>query len=101
MDFDTRKQAFENKFVHDQEIDFKVQVLAIREVSKWVMELIPDKLESARHYADTLTNGPLVEKGFQAVIEQIKQDLSEAEEPVDPNLIIIKFEKAMTEFKSQ
>lgn len=98
--FDTRKQAFENKYAHDKALDFNLQVLAIREIAKWVVEQMPDKLESSRHYADTLVHGPLVEKGLQAVITQIHADFEAHGHDIDPVLIIAKLEEAISSLKA-
>ena len=69
--FDDRKNAFEDKFAHEEEIKFKSSVKAAKFFGLWVAEQIGIDQES---YALELVNLAAAGKSEDALIEKITKD---------------------------
>ena len=74
--FDDREKAFENKFKHDQDLQFKVQSKAVKLFGIWVAGKLgitePAKVEA---YAQDVLDSDFDEPGIKDVLRKVKQDL--------------------------
>jgi hypothetical protein len=73
--FDERKDAFENKFAHEQNITFKIEALRNKLLGAWAAEikgLDEDKIEE---YIKEVVKSDLQEAGDEDVFRKLKDDL--------------------------
>lgn len=72
--FDNREQAFENKFAHDQELQFKVIARRNKLLGLWVAEKFGLTGQAAADYATTVVQADFQKPGDSDVIEKILSD---------------------------
>ena len=74
--FDDRENAFEAKFAHDQEKEFRAEMMALRQIAVWgvsVMQISPQEKEHRTAALQSLE----MQKGTKALIlAQLADDLS-------------------------
>ncbi len=74
-----REKAFEKKFVHDQEMRFKLQARRNRLLGMWVAELMGLEGPQAEAYALELVAADLKQPGEDDLIEKINADLAKGD----------------------
>src|SRR5262249_43457829 len=72
--FEDREKGFEQKFKHDQELDFKVRVRANKLLGLWVAGLLGLPPEEAETYAKTVVEADLQRPGDDDVVEKVLAD---------------------------
>lgn len=77
--FDDRDRAFENKFAHDQEIDFKIHARATRLMGLWAAEKLGLKESDAVAYAARLVEANLEHPGSEDVLRSLEADFAQAD----------------------
>lgn len=75
MSFQDREKAFEDKFKHDSELQFKVEVRRNKLLGLWVAELIGLKGEEADAYAREVISSDFEETGDADVVRKVMGDL--------------------------
>jgi hypothetical protein len=73
--FDDRKSAFENKFKHDQEVQFKVNARRNKLVGLWAAEKLGKTGPDADAYAKEVVASDFEKAGDDDVIEKLEADL--------------------------
>ncbi len=73
--FDERETAFEAKFAHDQEMQFKAEVRAARCLAAWAAELLGKKDDEIGSYTQEVIRADLEEAGPEDVIGKVAGDL--------------------------
>lgn len=73
--FEQRERAYENKFVHDQEIEFKVHAKKTRLLALWAAKLMNMNEERAKKYASNLVNEQIFNNDNANIITRIHADL--------------------------
>lgn len=73
--FDERKNSFENKFAHDQQLQFKVAARRNKLLGLWAAELMGLKGDEAKTYAGSVVAADLQEAGDEDVFRKVKADL--------------------------
>lgn len=81
--FDDRERAFEAKFVHDEEMAFRVVARRNRLLGQWAAELMKLTPEEADAYAKTVVHADLEEAGDGDVVRKVFGDLSAAGVEID------------------
>jgi hypothetical protein len=76
--FDDREKAFENKYRHDQELQFKVQSKAVRFFGLWAAEKLGKKGDDAQKYADDVLDADFDEPGIKDVLRKVQKDFAAA-----------------------
>jgi hypothetical protein len=76
--FDDREKAFENMFVRDQEMQFRVLARRNRLLGHWAARLMGLTEEEADAYAKDVIRSEFEEGGDEAVIRKILGDLTSA-----------------------
>ena len=103
--FDKREKVFEDKYKHDQELQFKVEVRRNKLLGLWVAELLGLSGADAEAYAKEVVKADFEEPGVADVIRKIQGyaapkniDLSEhrIRKKMDEMTVIAK-EQIMTE----
>lgn len=72
--FDEREKAFENKYKHDQELQFKVEVRRNKLLGLWVGELMGLNEAESEAYAKEVIEADFEEVGIEDVIRKILGD---------------------------
>ena len=76
--FDNRKDAFENKFAHDEELRFKAMARRNKLLGLWAAELMGKSGADAEAYAKTVVMADFEEAGDDDVFRKVKADLDAA-----------------------
>ena len=75
--FDDRENAFENKFAHDAEMQFKADARRNKLVGLWAAELMGKSAEDAAEYAKEVIKADFEEAGHEDVVRKLKGDLGD------------------------
>ena len=73
--FDDRERAFENKFAHDAELQFKAEARRNKLAALWAAELL-GKADTEAYVAEVLA-ADLEEAGSEDVVRKLAADLSD------------------------
>jgi hypothetical protein len=76
--FDKREDAFEKKFAHDEELQFKAAARRNKLLGLWVAEKLGLTGDKAEEYAKSVVIADLEEAGDQDVIAKVLADLKAA-----------------------
>jgi hypothetical protein len=81
--FDERKDAFEKKFAHDEELRFKATARRNKLFGLWAAERLGKSGADAEAYAKTVVLADFEEAGDADVIRKVRQDLEAGGKTVD------------------
>ena len=81
--FDRRKDGFERKFAHDEELRFKATARRNKLFGLWAAERLGRSGADADAYAKSVVLADFEEAGDADVIRKVRQDLDAAGKPVD------------------
>lgn len=73
--FDEREQAYENKFAHDANLNFRAEVRCNKMLGLWAAELLGKTGNAAEAYASDIIKSDLDEASHDEVIASIASDL--------------------------
>ena len=73
--FDDRKDAFENKFAHEQNLTFKIEASRNKLLGAWAAELKGLDQEKTEQYIKDVVKSDLQESGDEDVFRKLKADL--------------------------
>lgn len=73
--FDDRENAFENKFAHDSELQFKAEARRNKLLGLWAAELMGLTDEAALDYARQVVKADFEEAGDEDVYRKVSGDL--------------------------
>ncbi len=76
--FNEREKAFEDKFKHDQDLQFKVEVRRNKLLGLWAAELLHRGGEAAGTYAKEVVAADFEEPGDADVVRKVLGDLENA-----------------------
>ena len=82
--FDERKDGFENKFAHEQDIAFKIEALRNKLLGAWAAELKGLNEDETQQYIKDVVKSDFQEAGDEDVFRKLKVDL---EDLVDDQII--------------
>lgn len=72
--FDERENAFENKFAHDQELEFKAVARRNKLLGLWAAELMGLSGEEAEAYGKEVVVADFEEAGHEDVFRKVRGD---------------------------
>lgn len=75
--FDKREEAFENKFAHDADLQFKAQARRNRLLGQWAAELLGLTGDAAADYAKDVVKADLKEAGDEDVFRKLRGDFDQ------------------------
>lgn len=81
--FDDRERAFEAKFVHDDEIAFRIVARRNRLLGQWAADLMKLTPEEADSYSRSVVHAEFEEAGDEDVVRKLVGDLSAAGVEID------------------
>ncbi|MGX5736826.1 DUF1476 domain-containing protein [Bosea thiooxidans] len=91
--FDERKNAFEQKFAHDEELRFKATARRNKLLGLWAAEKLGRSGAEAEAYAKSVVVADFEEAGDEDVVRKLKSDFAAADLGIDDGEI----RKVMTE----
>ncbi|MGO4407910.1 DUF1476 domain-containing protein [Bosea sp. RAF48] len=74
--FDQRKDAFENKFAHDEELRFKATARRNKLLGFWAAEKLGKSGADAEAYAKSVVVADFQEAGDEDVVRKVKNDFA-------------------------
>jgi hypothetical protein len=96
--FDDRENAFENKYAHDAEMQFKAEARRNKLLGLWAAELLGKSGDAAADYAKEVVKSDFEEAGDEDVFRKVAGDLGDA---TDEDTIRAKMTELMAEAKAQ
>ena len=86
--FDKRKKSYENKFVHDKELQFKVIARRNRLLGEWAAKHLGLDEDVAKKYAIALVEQHIGLSQDEEVVNKVWSDFKEADLELDNHAII-------------
>ena len=96
--FDERENAFENKYAHDAEMQFKAEARRNKLLGLWAADLMGKSGDDAADYAKEVVKSDFEEAGDEDVYRKVSGDLGSK---ADEDTIRAKMKELMAEAKSQ
>ncbi|MCW1950454.1 MAG: DUF1476 domain-containing protein [Octadecabacter sp.] len=96
--FDDRENAFENKFAHDAEMQFKADARRNKLVGLWAAGLLGKEGDEAAEYAKDVIKADFEEAGHEDVYRKLFNDIGHLS---DEATIRAKMAECMAEAKEQ
>jgi hypothetical protein len=96
--FDDREHAFEAKFAHDAELQFKADARRNKLLGLWAAELLGKSGDEAAAYAAEVVKSDFEEAGHEDVFRKVSGDLGDK---ADETTIRTKMEELMAEARRQ
>lgn len=75
--FDDRENAFESKFAHDAEMQFKAEARRNKLLGLWAAELLGKSGDDAESYAKEVVRSDFEEAGDEDVYRKVSGDLGD------------------------
>jgi hypothetical protein len=85
--FDSREQAFENMFAHDEEMAFRVTARRNKLLGQWAAEKMGLTAEETAAYATSVVQADFEEAGEEDVIRKLLGDLTAAGVQTDDDTV--------------
>ena len=99
--FDEREKAFEHKYEHDQELQFKTNSRRNKLLGLWAAGLMGKTGDEAESYAREIVIADFDKPGHDDVIERLVRDLAAAGKPTEARTIVKQSELLLTEARRQ
>ncbi|WP_439150267.1 DUF1476 domain-containing protein [Sulfitobacter sp.] len=96
--FNDREKAFENKFAHDSEMQFKAEARRNKLLGLWAAEYLGKTGDDAAAYAVEVVKSDFEEAGDEDVYRKVSGDLGDR---VEESVIRAKMVELMAEAKAQ
>lgn len=75
--FDDRENAFENKFAHDQEMQFRAEARRNKLMGLWVADILGKTGADAEAYAKEVIKSDFEEAGHEDVMRKLMADVGD------------------------
>ena len=98
--FDDRQKSFEKKFVHDEELQFKVSARRNKYLGQWASQILGYDQEKEKEYIQAVIKSDFEEAGDEDVFRKLKSDLADhniSDEEIRKKMDEL-FHKAKSEF---
>lgn len=99
--FDEREKSFENKYKHDQELQFKVTARRNKLLGLWVAGKMGLNSTAAEDYAKTVVQADFQKPGDDDVIDKVLADLAAKGVKLSKHDITRELERLAGEAKAQ
>ncbi|MBL4918201.1 DUF1476 domain-containing protein [Szabonella alba] len=73
--FDDREKAFESKFAHDADMQFRAEARRNKLLGLWAAELMGKTGDAAQEYAMSVVQADFEEAGSEDVVRKVAADL--------------------------
>lgn len=98
---DDREKGFENKFAHDQELEFKAVARRNKLLGLWAADLMGLEGEAAAEYAKTVIVADFEEVGDEDVFRKVRGDLDAKRVDLSDHLLRKQMEDLLAEARLQ
>ena len=99
--FNERKDAFENKFINDQQIQFKIEAHRNKLLGKWAAELLNLPEGKIEDYIKEVVRSDFQEAGSEDIFRKLRDDLKDiVDEKALREKMVEFYEKAKAQLKS-
>jgi hypothetical protein len=95
--FDDRKDSFEKKFAHDEELRFKAMARRNKRLGLWAAGLLGQTGEDADAYAKTVVLADFKAAGDEDVLEKVSADLEAGGKGMSPAEIRRKMDELLVQ----
>jgi hypothetical protein len=85
--FDDREKAFEHKFEHDMELQFKARARSNKLLGLWAAGLMGKSGADAEAYSQTIVMADFEEPGDHDVVRTLMRDLAAAGKPTEEHTV--------------
>ena len=99
--FDEREKAFEKKFEHDQDLQFKATSRKNKLLGLWAAGLMGKSGADAEAYAKEIVLANFEKPGDNDVLHKLMKDLAAAGKPMEDHTIRKQADRLLTEAKKQ
>ncbi len=102
MTFNDREKGFENKYAHDEKMDFAVEARSSKLFGLWVAEQLGiegDDLKLA--YAKEVVEANLEEPGFEDIFRKVNTDLDTKGVKIEDHTLRTQLDKCVVEARKQ
>lgn len=99
--FDEREQAFENKYAHQEKLDFAVEARCCKLFGLWAAGLLGLEGADASTYAASVVEANLEEAGFGDILRKVHKDFDEKGVDISDHDINTELDKALAEARRQ
>ena len=99
--FDERGKGFEKKFVHDEELQFKISARKNKYLGEWASKILGYNDEQEKEYIQSVIKADFAEAGDDDVFRKLKKDLKDhniSDEQIRSTMDELN-EKAKSDFK--
>ena len=97
--FDDREKAFEDKYKHDQDLQFRVEVRRNKLLGLWAAELLGK--DDAEAYAKEVVSADFEEPGDADLVRKVLGDLTDAGVEMTEHRLRNKMEECLATAKEQ
>lgn len=97
--FEDREKAFENKYAHEQKLDFDVEAKCSKIYGLWAAEQLGLEGDNANVYAMSVVEANLEEPGFDDVLRKVRADFDEKGLDISNHIMETELDKAVVEAK--
>ena len=88
--FDDRENAFENKFAHDAEMQFKADARRNKLLGLWAAKMMGKSEDDANAYVKEVIKSDFEEAGHEDVVRKVAGDLGDESNPDEIRTIVIR-----------
>jgi hypothetical protein len=99
--FEQRESAFEEKYAHDAEMNFKAEARACKLFGLWLAGQLGLSGNDAEVYAKGVVSANLEEQGFDDLIDYVMPDIEDKGLDIDAAMINGKMDLFLSEAKAQ
>ena len=99
--FNDREKAFEEKFKHDQELQFKVEVRRNKLLGLWLAEMLGKTGADAEAYAKEVVSADFEEPGDADLVRKILGDMQDGGVEISEHRLRKQMEECLAEAKEQ
>jgi hypothetical protein len=99
--FNDREKAFEKKYEHDQDLQFKVTARKNKMLGLWAAGLMGKSGADAEAYAKEVVVADFEKPGDSDVMEKLVKDLAAAGKPTEEHTVRKQAERLAAEAKAQ
>ena len=99
--FDDRNKKFENKFAHDEELNFKTNARRNKLLGLWAAEKMGYSAVDAQQYAQEVALSDFQEGGDNDVLQKVLKDLNNRDIATTESDVRVEMEKLLTVARKQ
>ncbi|PCI56361.1 MAG: hypothetical protein COB36_03845 [Alphaproteobacteria bacterium] len=99
--FDNRENAFENKFAHNEKMDFAMEARLSKFYGLWAAEKLGLDGANAQTYAMQVVEANLEEPGFQDILRKVRADFDEKNLDISDHVMEAELDICLKKAKDQ